>query len=76
MATVINNPSQGETSGDGTGVVIGVLVVILLAVLFLIFGLPYLRNGGTAQPSGPSATLKVQAPSGGGTAGGTSGTGY
>ena len=73
MATVINNPSQGETSGGGTGVVIGILVVILLAVLFLVFGLPYLRNGGTAQPSGSSASLNVTVPTGG-NSGGTGGT--
>jgi hypothetical protein len=63
MATVINNPS--ETQGTGTGVVIGILVVLLLAILFLVFGLPYLRDGGTAQPS-TSASLNVQLPTGGG----------
>jgi hypothetical protein len=71
MATVINNPSQAESSG--TGVVIGVLVVVLLAILFLMFGLPYLSNRGTAQPSGASATLNVDLPTGGNTGGATGG---
>ncbi|MCC2631072.1 MAG: hypothetical protein K0S38_881 [Candidatus Paceibacter sp.] len=72
MATVINNPSQADSS-TGTGVVIGILAVILLAVLFLFFGLPYLRDRGTAQPSGPSASLNVELPTGGDTGGNAGG---
>jgi hypothetical protein len=73
MATVINNPGETRSSDNGTGVVIGVLVVIFLAILFLIFGLPYLRNRGTAQPTSPSASVNVQLPSGGGSTGGGAG---
>ncbi len=60
MTTVINTPAK---ESSGTGVVIGILLVVFLAILFLMFGLPYLRNGGTAQPDA-SATLNVDIPGG------------
>jgi hypothetical protein len=73
MATIINNP--GETrSESGTGVVVGILLVIFLAILFLIFGLPYLRNRGTAAPSG-GASLNVTLPAGDNTGGAGGGAG-
>jgi hypothetical protein len=65
MATVINNPGQ-TSDNSGTGVVIGILLVVFLAILFLMFGLPYLRNRGTAEPSGTSASINVDLPTGGG----------
>jgi hypothetical protein len=73
MTTVINTPSGSSSEGSGSGVIVGVLIVVLLAVLLLIFGLPYLRNRGTATPGTGSATINVQLPEGIGT-GGTGGT--
>lgn len=70
MPTVINNPSSSDT-GTGNGVVVGILLIVLLAILFLIFGLPYLRNRGTANPAGTN--INVTLPSGGSANGGTSG---
>jgi hypothetical protein len=80
MATIINNPGRAErdirevSDSSGTGVVIGVLLVVLLAILFLIFGLPYLRNGGaTPAPAGTNATIDVNLPDVGGNNGGNTG---
>jgi UPF0716 family protein affecting phage T7 exclusion len=71
MPTVINNPTNSDT-GTGNGVVIGILLVVFLAILFLIFGLPYLRNRGTANPAGTN--INVTLPSGDNSAnGGASG---
>lgn len=72
MATVINNPSESD-AGSGNGVVIGILLVVFLAILFLIFGLPYLRNRGTAAPSGTN--INVTLPTGGSANGGAGSTG-
>jgi hypothetical protein len=75
MATVINNPGTEADTGTGTGVVVGILVVILLAILFLVFGLPYLRNGGSAPASNSgSASFNVDLPgNNGGATGNVSG---
>jgi hypothetical protein len=76
MATIINNPAEREVESTGTGVVIGILAVILLAVLFLLFGLPYLRNGGSPATTGGtsgSANLNVDLPGSGSVTGGASG---
>ena len=44
MATVINNPSNGE-SGSGIGTILGIVLLAIIAFLFLVYGLPMLRGG-------------------------------
>jgi hypothetical protein len=64
MATIINTPGTTE-SNSGNGVIVGVLMVVFLAILFLIFGLPYLRQGANPAPAGGGASINVDLPSGG-----------
>ncbi|MDB5259192.1 MAG: hypothetical protein JWO73_400 [Candidatus Taylorbacteria bacterium] len=77
MATIINNPGQGDASGDSaTGVIIGVLIAIaIIVILFVVYALPAINNKqaatGTQQPSStnvnvtlPGATQSNQAPAG------------
>lgn len=45
MATVINNPDQGN--GGGTGMIIGAVVLLIVVVLFFVYGLPAMRNSGS-----------------------------
>lgn len=47
MATVINNPGQGDgdNSGGGAGLIIGVIVAIVIIVLFVVYGIPALKSG-------------------------------
>jgi hypothetical protein len=73
MTTVVNTPSGSSNDGSGTGLVVGILLVILIAILFIVFGLPYLRNRGTAAPTSGSANINVQLPTTGNTGGDTSG---
>ena len=48
MATVINNPSTGESTGGGFA--IGVILVILVALgLFFVYGLPAIRDNGPSR---------------------------
>lgn len=46
MATIINNPGQGDSdnSGGGAGIIVGVIIAIVLIALFVVYGLPALRN--------------------------------
>lgn len=60
MATVINNPGEGESSG--VGVIIGVLIAIVLIALFFIYGLPAIR--GSSVNDGGSLDVDVNLPSG------------
>ena len=43
MATVINNPSNGESS-NGIGTILGIVLLAIIAFLFLFYGLPMLRG--------------------------------
>ena len=57
MTTVINTPSNGESTGGGF--VIGVVVVVLIALgLFFVYGLPAIRNNGNPK----SIDVNVQLP--------------
>ncbi len=43
MATIINNPDSGSSSG-GVGLIIGVIAIIAVIALFLLYGLPAIRK--------------------------------
>lgn len=77
MATIVNNPSDADTSG--TGVVVGIVIALLVLILFFVFGLPYLRNNQTPQaPStgSPNSTdINVTVPPSSSNSGSTGGTG-
>ena len=62
MTTVINTPSNGETTGGGF--VIGVaFVMVILFGLFLVYGLPMIRNSNTnAQPKSIDVNVKLPTP--------------
>lgn len=73
MATIINNPSSGDSSeSSGVGVVVGVLVAILLVAVFIIFGLPALRSQSAPEAAnsgtGSEINVDVNLPEGGGEA--------
>lgn len=44
MATVINNPGNGESNGGGAGLIIGIVILVVVVALFFIYGLPAMRN--------------------------------
>lgn len=63
MATVINNPGQGQgTGGDGegasVGLILGIVVAVILVALFVIYGLPAMRGTNTA----PGTDVNIQTP--------------
>ena len=60
MTTVINTPSNGESTGSGF--VIGVAFVIVIIIgLFFVYGLPALRNNTAPK----SVDVNVKLPAGG-----------
>jgi len=58
MATIINNPSGGG-DGSGLGVVVGILVGIVVVIIFFVYGLPAIRNRGTAGTPGIPGHVQV-----------------
>ena len=62
MTTVINTPSNGETTGGGF--VIGIVfVVVTLFGLFFVYGMPAMRNRNTnAQPKSIDVNVKLPTP--------------
>lgn len=44
MATVINNPSNGEETGGVAGMIIGIIILIVAIVLFFVYVLPGTRG--------------------------------
>lgn len=44
MATVINNPDSGESTGGGVGLIVGAIILLAIVVLFFVYGLPALRG--------------------------------
>ncbi len=69
MATVINNPSDGDSSA--MGVVVGIIVVIILGALFFMYALPAMRNTQAPQDNGGSLNIDVNLPTGTTNTGGT-----
>lgn len=59
MTTVINTPSNGESTGGGF--VLGVvLVIVIILGLFLVYGLPAIRNSNNnAQPKNIDVNVKL-----------------
>lgn len=68
MTTVINTPSNGESTGAGFMVGVVVVVIILLGLLF-VYGVPAMRNNTATK----AVDVNVSLPGGGGTGGGTTG---
>lgn len=66
MATVINNPSNGEEASGVVGMVIGIIILIVAIVLFFVYVLPNTR--GTEVQEGTqtreNADVNVVLPSG------------
>ena len=62
MTTVINTPSNGETTGGGF--VIGIVfVVVILLGLFFVYGMPAMRNNNNnAQPKSIDVNVKLPTP--------------
>lgn len=59
MTTVINTPSNGESTGGGF--VLGVVLVIVIVLgLFFVYGLPAIRDN--AQPKSVDINVKLPAP--------------
>ncbi len=47
MTTIIN-PSSGDNSSSGVGLVLGVILSLVLIALFFIYGFPAMRNNNAA----------------------------
>jgi len=63
MATVINNPTTGESSDSGLGIIIGIVMVLVIGGLFIVYGLPAVRDSKTA-PQESNINVDVNLPSG------------
>jgi len=58
MATIINNPGNGD--GSGSGFMVGIVVAILVVIAFSVWGLPALRNRGTpGTPGVPGVDIQT-----------------
>lgn len=44
MATIINNPGNGEDSSGVGGVFLGLIVLLIAIALFFLYGLPMMRD--------------------------------
>jgi len=44
MTTVVNNPSGGESGGNGMGFFMGLVLFIVVLFIFIAYGLPALRG--------------------------------
>ncbi len=45
MATIINNP--GEGNGSSMGTIVGLIILALVVIVFFVYGLPALRGNGS-----------------------------
>lgn len=66
MTTVINTPSNGESTGAGFIVGVVVVIVILLGLVF-VYGVPAMRNNTATK----AVDVNVSLPGGGSNTGGT-----
>ncbi|MBV9462617.1 MAG: hypothetical protein JO317_00165 [Verrucomicrobiae bacterium] len=71
MATVVNNPGNGDT-GSGMGFIVGILVVVILGIVFFVYGLPALKNNTSSAPTTTEHKIDVNV---GGGSGSSSGSG-
>lgn len=60
MTTVVNTPSNGESTGSGFIIGIGFMVVIALG-LFFIYGLPALKNRSNANANPINVNVQLPA---------------
>jgi len=63
MTTVINNPSDGDSSGSSVSIIIAIIVLILLAWAFIVYGLPMIR-GGSEPENNTELNVNLQVPTG------------
>jgi hypothetical protein len=63
MATVINNPGNGEESSSGVGIIVSIIVFIVVIGLFFVYVLPAIRDGSSAESDG-SIDINVELPAG------------
>lgn len=49
MTTIVNTPSQNDSS-SGVGMVIGLVLVLVIGYLFFVYGLPAMRNTKVGTP--------------------------
>jgi hypothetical protein len=61
MATVINNPATGDSSGSGMGFLLGTIILVVFALIILYAGVPILRGiaGSVNRPTQISVPDKV-----------------
>lgn len=58
MATIINNPSDGDGNVKGSGgMIVGIVVAIILLVVFFLFILPAMRSANRS-----SGTTNINVP--------------
>lgn len=50
MTTIVNTPTPATDNGGGTGLIIGIFILAVLGLAFFYFGLPAIRQMGSAQP--------------------------
>ncbi|KKP28564.1 MAG: hypothetical protein UR15_C0025G0013 [Parcubacteria group bacterium GW2011_GWA2_31_28] len=51
MSTVVNNPPNSDSGGNGMGFLLGVILLVVAVFLLFTYGLPILqRSGGNANP--------------------------
>ncbi len=62
MATIINNPGNGDGGGSSIGIIIAVVMLIVVAGLFVVYGLPRLQNASPAQSGAIDVNVKLPAP--------------
>ena len=56
MATIINNPGDGNNSGgNAAGIIVGIVLVVIVLFVFFVYGLPAIR--GTRQSSGTTVNV-------------------
>lgn len=53
MATIINNPGNGEDSSGAGGLLLGFILLIIVLALFFLYGLPMIRNSNTPVKEAP-----------------------
>ncbi len=63
MATIINNPGNGEETDSGLSMVMGVVLLLVIVGLFFIYVLPIIRNN-QAVPQNSTIDVNVKLPAG------------
>lgn len=61
MTTIVNSPAPATESNGGIGFLIGAVLLIGFALIVFYFGLPVIRNLGSAQINVPAPQINVPA---------------